>query len=119
MAFSNFMLTLMGVGAAILLLRGDVKQTASTLRKNVRQIRMWLEQEEAVAKRYIQPQKATALPRLVSWSQIAHEFFVTCILVQADRDDSAGGGSKGVIIAFPSTKSIRHFMIHSSELCRP
>ena len=52
MAFSNFMLTLVGVGAAVLLLRGDVKQTANTLKKNVRQIRMWLEQEEAAAKRY-------------------------------------------------------------------
>ncbi|CAI5477094.1 unnamed protein product [Closterium sp. Yama58-4] len=51
MAFSNFVLTVVGIGAAVLLLKGDVKRTATTLRRNVRQMRVWLEEEEAAVKK--------------------------------------------------------------------
>ncbi|KAG9444103.1 hypothetical protein H6P81_015443 [Aristolochia fimbriata] len=49
MALTNFILTVAGVSAAILLLRGDVKQSAAIFRRNVRQIRHWLEEESASA----------------------------------------------------------------------
>ncbi|WOK99602.1 hypothetical protein Cni_G08314 [Canna indica] len=49
MALTNFIVTVVGVGAAILLLRGDVKQSAAIFRRNVRQIRNWLEEESASA----------------------------------------------------------------------
>ncbi|CAI7770351.1 unnamed protein product, partial [Closterium sp. NIES-54] len=51
MAISNFVLTVVGIGAAVLLLKGDVKRTATTLRRNVRQMRVWLEEEEAAVKK--------------------------------------------------------------------
>ncbi|GAB4849925.1 hypothetical protein Ancab_029226 [Ancistrocladus abbreviatus] len=45
MALTNFILTVAGVTAAILLLRSDVKQSATIFRRNIRQIRQWLEEE--------------------------------------------------------------------------
>ncbi|KAL9228437.1 hypothetical protein vseg_004020 [Gypsophila vaccaria] len=45
MALTNFILTVAGVSAAVLLLRSDVKNSAAVFRRNVRQIRHWLEQE--------------------------------------------------------------------------
>ncbi|KMS97117.1 hypothetical protein BVRB_7g177830 [Beta vulgaris subsp. vulgaris] len=45
MALTNFILTVAGVGAAILLLRSDVKSSAAIFRRNVRQIRNWIEEE--------------------------------------------------------------------------
>lgn len=47
MALTNFILTVVGVSAAVLLLRSDVKQSAAVFRRNVRQIRHWLEEESA------------------------------------------------------------------------
>ncbi|XP_068657604.1 uncharacterized protein [Aristolochia californica] len=47
MALTNFILTVAGVSAAILLLRSDVKHSAAIFRRNVRQIRHWLEEESA------------------------------------------------------------------------
>jgi hypothetical protein len=52
MALTNFILTVVGVGAAVMLLRSDVKQSASIFRRNVRQIRQWLEEESASAAKY-------------------------------------------------------------------
>ncbi|XP_052156174.1 uncharacterized protein LOC127773964 [Oryza glaberrima] len=49
MALTNFILTVVGVGTAVLLLRSDVKQSASIFRRNVRHIRNWLEEESAAA----------------------------------------------------------------------
>ncbi|KAK3013098.1 hypothetical protein RJ639_008640, partial [Escallonia herrerae] len=49
MAFTNFVLTVAGVSAVILLMRTDVKQSASIFKRNVRQIRHWLEEESASA----------------------------------------------------------------------
>ncbi|XP_008797005.1 uncharacterized protein LOC103712301 [Phoenix dactylifera] len=49
MALTNFILTVVGVSAAVLLLRSDVKQSATIFRRNVRQIRQWLEEESTSA----------------------------------------------------------------------
>ncbi|CAN6327595.1 unnamed protein product, partial [Urochloa humidicola] len=49
MALTNFILTVVGVGAAVMLLRKDVKQSATMFRRNVRHIRNWLEEESAAA----------------------------------------------------------------------
>lgn len=47
MALTNFILTVAGVSAVVLLLRSDVKKSAAIFRRNVRQIRRWLEEESA------------------------------------------------------------------------
>ncbi|KAJ8755188.1 hypothetical protein K2173_018986 [Erythroxylum novogranatense] len=49
MALTNFILTVAGVSAVVLLLRSDVKQSASIFRRNVKVIREWLEQESAAS----------------------------------------------------------------------
>ncbi|KAL7232801.1 hypothetical protein ACSBR2_010754 [Camellia fascicularis] len=49
MALTNFILTVVGVSAVVLLLRSDVKQSATIFRRNVRQIRHWLEEESSNA----------------------------------------------------------------------
>ncbi len=52
MALTNFILTVAGVTAVVLLLRSDVKQSATIFRRNVRHIRNWLEEESATAVKY-------------------------------------------------------------------
>lgn len=47
MALTNFIVTVVGVGAAILLFRTDARQSAAIFRRNLRQIRNWLEEETA------------------------------------------------------------------------
>ncbi|KAI5393563.1 uncharacterized protein LOC127096938 [Lathyrus oleraceus] len=47
MGLTNFVLTVAGVSAVVLLLRSDVKQSASIFKRNVKQIRHWLEEETA------------------------------------------------------------------------
>ncbi|KAL6838560.1 hypothetical protein ACP4OV_031616 [Aristida adscensionis] len=49
MALTNFILTVVGVGAAVMLLRSDVRQSAAIFRRNVKHIRNWLEEESAAA----------------------------------------------------------------------
>ncbi|XP_028771392.1 uncharacterized protein LOC114728639 [Neltuma alba] len=49
MGLTNFMLTVAGVGAAFLLLRTDVRQSAAIFRRNVKHIRNWLEEETAAS----------------------------------------------------------------------
>ncbi|KAK6928555.1 hypothetical protein RJ641_007146 [Dillenia turbinata] len=49
MALTNFILTVAGVSAVILLLRSDVKQSAAIFRRNVKHIRTWLEEESSAA----------------------------------------------------------------------
>ncbi|WMV23322.1 hypothetical protein MTR67_016707 [Solanum verrucosum] len=53
MALTNFILTVAGVSAVVLLMRSDVKQSASIFKRNVRQIRHWLEEESASAAKYV------------------------------------------------------------------
>ncbi|KAK9902368.1 hypothetical protein M0R45_001607 [Rubus argutus] len=45
---TNFILTVAGVSAVVLLLRSDVKQSATIFRRNVKHIRKWLEEESKV-----------------------------------------------------------------------
>lgn len=47
MALTNLILTVVGVGAAMMLLRKDVKQSSAVFRRNIRHIRNWLEEESA------------------------------------------------------------------------
>ncbi|ESQ50013.1 hypothetical protein EUTSA_v10021865mg [Eutrema salsugineum] len=49
MGLTNFILTVAGVGAVVLLLKGDVKQSASVFRRNVKHIRNWIEEETSAA----------------------------------------------------------------------
>jgi hypothetical protein len=65
MALTNFILTVVGVGAAVMLLRSDVKQSATIFRRNVRHIRNWLEEESAAAAKY-EPSPFRSLTFLVS-----------------------------------------------------
>ncbi|KAJ7269444.1 hypothetical protein O6H91_01G156800 [Diphasiastrum complanatum] len=45
MALTNLLLTVVGVSAVWLVLRGDVRQSSITLRRNLRHIRNWLEHD--------------------------------------------------------------------------
>lgn len=45
MALSNFLLSVVVVGAGYMLLRSDVRRSAVTLRSNLTHIKRWLEQE--------------------------------------------------------------------------
>ncbi|KAK9837117.1 hypothetical protein WJX81_003928 [Elliptochloris bilobata] len=47
--WSNFVITLVGVGAVAYLVRGDVRTGASTLRRNLKVIRGWLEEQGSAA----------------------------------------------------------------------
>ncbi|XP_039130129.1 uncharacterized protein LOC120266555 [Dioscorea cayenensis subsp. rotundata] len=49
MALTNFVVTVAAVTAAVLLFRSDVRQSARIFRQNVRQIRVWLEEESTSA----------------------------------------------------------------------
>lgn len=53
MGLTNFILTVAGVGAVVILLRGDVKQSASVLKRNVKHIRHWLEEETSAASKLV------------------------------------------------------------------
>ncbi|KAF7134892.1 hypothetical protein RHSIM_Rhsim08G0041900 [Rhododendron simsii] len=62
MALTNLILTVAGVSAVVLLMRSDVKQTATIFRRNVRQIRHWLEQESTAAAKETEKAKPKELP---------------------------------------------------------
>ncbi|KAJ0243478.1 Uncharacterized protein HA466_0195280 [Hirschfeldia incana] len=53
MGLTNFILTVAGVGAVVMLLKGDVKQSATVLRRNVKHIRNWIEEESSAASKQI------------------------------------------------------------------
>ncbi|XP_060194721.1 uncharacterized protein LOC132623923 [Lycium barbarum] len=63
MALTNFILTVVGVSAVVLLMRSDVKQSASIFKRNVRQIRHWLEEESASASKEIEKAKPKEIPK--------------------------------------------------------
>ncbi|KAL1547387.1 hypothetical protein AAHA92_23872 [Salvia divinorum] len=67
MALTNFILTVAGVSAVVLLLRSDVKQSATIFRRNVRQIRSWLEEESASAAKELEK---AAKPKEISKKDI-------------------------------------------------
>ncbi|CAJ1936827.1 unnamed protein product [Sphenostylis stenocarpa] len=52
MGLTNLVLTVAGVSAVVLLLRSDVKQSASIFRSNMKQIRNWLEEETAAFSKF-------------------------------------------------------------------
>ncbi|XP_030467040.1 uncharacterized protein LOC115686009 [Syzygium oleosum] len=54
MGLTNFILTVAGVSAVILLVRTDVKQSAAIFRRNLKQIRSWVEEESAAASREVE-----------------------------------------------------------------
>ncbi|EFN54997.1 hypothetical protein CHLNCDRAFT_134810 [Chlorella variabilis] len=49
MAISNFLLTIVGVGAVAMLMSKDIKQSSAMLRRNMRHVRTWLEEQGAAA----------------------------------------------------------------------
>ncbi|XP_051140988.1 uncharacterized protein LOC127258252 [Andrographis paniculata] len=62
MALTNFILTVAGVTAVVLLLRSDVKQSAAIFRRNVRHIRNWIEEESASAAKEMDKTKVKEIP---------------------------------------------------------
>ncbi|XP_031503625.1 uncharacterized protein LOC116266530 [Nymphaea colorata] len=73
MALSNFILTVAGVSAVILLLRSDVKQSASIFRRNVRHIRQWLEEESSAASKAAEKVKPKELERSIPEKDVPKE----------------------------------------------
>ncbi|KAK9271532.1 hypothetical protein L1049_001892 [Liquidambar formosana] len=73
MALTNFILTVAGVSAVVLLLRSDVKQSAAIFRRNVRQIRHWLEEESASATKAAEKVKPKELETQVPQKDIPKE----------------------------------------------
>jgi hypothetical protein len=55
MALTNLILTVVGVGAAVMLLRKDVKQSSAVFRRNIRHIKNWLEEESAATTYALRP----------------------------------------------------------------
>lgn len=49
MALSNFMVTLVGLGAIAYLMKADLRTSTTTLRRNLKHIRTWLEEQQAAA----------------------------------------------------------------------
>ncbi|XP_010250664.1 PREDICTED: uncharacterized protein LOC104592850 [Nelumbo nucifera] len=73
MGLTNFILTVAGVSAVVLLLRSDVKQSAAIFRRNVRQIRQWLEEESASASKASEKSKPRELESQVPHKDISKE----------------------------------------------
>ncbi|BBH03527.1 hypothetical protein Prudu_014429 [Prunus dulcis] len=63
MALTNFILTVAGVSAVVLLLRSDVKQSATIFRRNVKHIRKWLEEESANAPKITKELESKVSPK--------------------------------------------------------
>lgn len=55
MGLTNFILTVAGVSAVVMLLRSDVKQSATVFKRNVKHIRHWLEEETPAASKLVLP----------------------------------------------------------------
>jgi len=47
MAWSNFLITAAGLGSVMYLMRGDVRHSATILRRNVKTMRSWIEEGAA------------------------------------------------------------------------
>ncbi|KAG9158997.1 hypothetical protein Leryth_013364 [Lithospermum erythrorhizon] len=62
MALTNFILTVAGVSAVVLLMRSDIKQSASIFRRNVKQIQHWLKEESASAAKEMEKAKPKESP---------------------------------------------------------
>ncbi|XP_024635725.1 uncharacterized protein [Medicago truncatula] len=62
MAITNFILTVAGVSAVVLLLRSDVKKSASIFKQNVKHIRHWLEEETATSSSKVTKELQSKVP---------------------------------------------------------
>lgn len=47
MAITNFLITVVGLGSVVYLMRGDVRHGGAMLRRNMKTIKSWLEEEGA------------------------------------------------------------------------
>ncbi|KAK9828237.1 hypothetical protein WJX74_005078 [Apatococcus lobatus] len=47
MAWSNFIITLAGVGAVVWFMKTDVRKSSTMVRQNLKTIRGWLEEQQA------------------------------------------------------------------------
>ncbi|XP_068660837.1 uncharacterized protein [Aristolochia californica] len=73
MALTNFILTVAGVSVAILLFRGDVKQSGTIFRRNIRQIRNWLEEESVSATKAAEKAKPKELESKIPEKDISKD----------------------------------------------
>ncbi|XP_012088009.1 uncharacterized protein LOC105646704 [Jatropha curcas] len=73
MGLTNFIITVAGVSAVVLLLRSDVKQSAAIFRRNVKHIRNWLEEESAAASKTAEKQTPKELESKVPQKDIPKE----------------------------------------------
>ncbi|XP_061362712.1 uncharacterized protein LOC133306413 [Gastrolobium bilobum] len=73
MALTNLVLTVAGVSDVVLLLRSDVKQSASIFKRNVKHIRRWLEEESATSSKVMEKSTAKELESKVPPKDIPKE----------------------------------------------
>ncbi|KAJ0229527.1 Uncharacterized protein HA466_0315520 [Hirschfeldia incana] len=73
MGLTNFILTVAGVGAVVMLLKSDVKQSVTVLRRNVKHIRHWLEEETSAASKAAQSIKPKEIETKVTVKDIPKE----------------------------------------------
>ncbi|CAN6847730.1 hypothetical protein Bca4012_047843 [Brassica carinata] len=73
MGLTNFILTVAGVGAVVMLLKSDVKQSVTVLRRNVKHIRHWLEEETSAASKAAQSIKPKEIETKVQGKDIPKE----------------------------------------------
>ncbi|KAL6508175.1 hypothetical protein OROHE_021717 [Orobanche hederae] len=62
MALTNFIVTVVAVGAVVMLMKGDVKQSAAIFRRNIRHIRSWLDEESASVAKGMEKAKPKEIP---------------------------------------------------------
>lgn len=64
MALSNFIVTCLGVGAVVMLMRTDVRHSSQMLKRNLRQLRSWLDEAgEATGKAVQEEVKQVSAPK--------------------------------------------------------
>ncbi|EEF34305.1 conserved hypothetical protein [Ricinus communis] len=73
MGLTNFIITVAGVSAVVLLLRSDVKQSAAIFRRNVKHIRNWFEEETAASSKASEKAKPKELESKIPQKDIPKE----------------------------------------------
>eukprot|EP00884_Botryococcus_braunii_P021664 jgi/Botrbrau1/8181/Bobra.357_2s0026.1 len=64
MAITNFLLTIVGVGAVAFLMKSDIRTGTAQLRRNLRHIRTWLEEQGPAASEAVKEEaKQIGLPK--------------------------------------------------------
>lgn len=85
MALTNFILTVVGVSAAVLILRSDVRHSSAIFRRNIRQIRNWLEEESvSSSSKYILPSLSFQLP--IWFLSVNYVFFKINHSIQLEKN---------------------------------